>query len=749
MRKLATAAFAFAAGVFLAQYLLPYAWQLPLGLFCVALAMLAFLWKGNARRRILLVFCGAALALVYNSLYICFVQLPAEELAGSERKISMTVLEYAVSTEYGAKVTVRPEMDGLCGVKAVYYGDGNLMALEPGNVITDVVQLNSASRIRDDDITTFTSKGVFLLAYSRGEAVYSSGTSGSPRWLPQYSARLMRNRILQVFSGDTAAFLTAILTGDKSGISQEASAALSEAGLYHVLAVSGMHCAYLLGMVTFLAGSHRRRLQALIAIPLLVFYMLLAGGSPSVVRACIMLIFVLIAPLFRRESDMATSMSVALAVILLQNPFAAASLSLQLSFAAISGVIWAAPALQKLFGRRKMHGMAKSLFCSLTVSVGIAICTVPLTVYYFNQVSLIAPLSNLLCLWAAGFVFTLGLLAVLLSFVWMPLGMLLGIPVRMLIWYLLKMAGILASVPYHAVYFSNPYLKYWLFFAYGLYALCRLLKPQSARKYVIATGLCIVSLAVSVWAGTLRYARGELHITMLDVGQGASSVVSSGNTYGLIDCGSSNSWYHAGEIAAETLHSMGCRQLDYLMLTHYDSDHVSGVRDLMSRMSVKTILMPDSGDESGLRALVEELAEYYGSQIVYVTSKTEFPLGEAIITVCPPVGKEGDNQLGLTFLCSAGEYDFLVTGDMNVATEALLLEQYVFPDIEVLAVGHHGSSYSTSSALLTTLSPETALISVGDNSYGHPSNQTIRRLLIAGAEIFRTDLHGNIHITLN
>lgn len=105
--------------------------------------------------------------------------------------------------------------------------------------------------------------------------------------------------------------------------------------------------------------------------------------------------------------------------------------------------------------------------------------------------------------------------------------------------------------------------------------------------------------------------------------------------------------------------------------------------------------------------------------------------------------------MGLTYLCTAGDYDFLVTGDMNTAAEKLLLEKWQLPDIEVIAVGHHGAATSTSSELLKALRPETALISVGDNSYGHPSNQTLRRLLVSGAEIFRTDLQGDIHITVN
>ena len=91
----------------------------------------------------------------------------------------------------------------------------------------------------------------------------------------------------------------------------------------------------------------------------------------------------------------------------------------------------------------------------------------------------------------------------------------------------------------------------------------------------------------------------------------------------------------------------------------------------------------------------------------------------------------------------------LITGDMNAATERLLLERYDLPDTEVLAAGHHGSKYSTSNELLETLTPETAIISVGSNSYGHPADETLRRLSEHGAAVFRTDKQGTIHLTVN
>ena len=124
-------------------------------------------------------------------------------------------------------------------------------------------------------------------------------------------------------------------------------------------------------------------------------------------------------------------------------------------------------------------------------------------------------------------------------------------------------------------------------------------------------------------------------------------------------------------------------------------------------------------------------------------------VGGAVLSLYPPVGEGDLNEQGLTALCSAGDFDVLITGDMAGSTERKLVGQYDLPDIEVLMVGHHGSRYSSSQELLQAVRPETAIISVGDNSYGHPTQEAMDRLSQAGAEIYRTDRQGNILVTVH
>ena len=745
MRILATFTGAFALGIFLAQYLLPVEWLLPCGAAAFVLAFGRLFLRNDTGRRVLLVGVGLALAFGYDWLYIRQVQRPMEELAGTQREMTMTLCDYAISTGYGAKVTVR--LEDFPG-KAVYYGEEKLLELEPGQTVTDLVQLQSAARIRDDDVTSFTSKGVFLLAYRRGEASYGEGTSASPRWWPVRMGRAMQSRIAELFMGDEAGFLTAILTGDKSRLSDEGAAALSEAGLYHILAVSGMHCGFLLALVTYLTGKHRRRLTALCALPLLAFYAALTGGSPSVLRSCVMLAFLLAAPVCRRDSDGPTALLAALFLILLANPFAAASISLQLSFTAMAGILFLTPRLYRLLMHgRKGNRVTRFLAAGFSATMGALVFTVPLSGWYFGTLTLISPLSNLLCLWAASGVFVLGLVTVLLGFFCLPPAKLLAVVPALLTRYILLMAGLLAKIPYHAAYFANPYLKYWLAYAYILFLTAWLRRKAPRRKYALAAILTCLTLALTVKLGEWRYHAG-LDVKVLDVGQGQCVLLASGGDFTLVDCGSGNSWYGPGEIASQHLRAMGCRKLDRLVLTHYDSDHISGVRSLLARMDVDTLLVPELADD-GLGGEILELAREHGVTVETVESRTELPMGKAVLTVLPPVGEGEDNERGLSVLASAEDADILITGDMDAATERKFLEAYDLPDIEVLVAGHHGSKYSTSNDLLDALTPETACISVGSNSYGHPADETMRRLAEHGCAIYRTDMQGTIHVSLN
>lgn len=755
MRVLATIGFSFSAGVFLAALLPWNGWQLYAagGILLLALAWLFAARKQKYFRRGLLILLPLAVSLAYFAGYDHLVRQPIEDRCGAASDFAATVCDWPQATERGARVTV--ELEGYHRARAVLYGEAELLAARPGDTVTGTAQWQSAAHFDSDDVTHFNARGVYALLYGREDVRLSAGDGDALRWLPQRAGKAFREKVAAIWDDPrVSGFLTAELTGDKSAMDDGDYLAMQETGLAHLFAVSGLHCAFLVTLLALLI-SRRQRLLCAVTIPLLLFYMVMVGMSPSVVRACIMQIFLLIAPLFRRGSDPLTSLAAALLVILLCNPFAAASVSLQLSFSATLGMVLLSPRLYKLLtgcykGKcRPLRAALCFVAANLSATLSAVVFTAPLTAWYFRIFVLVAPLSSLLAVPAAGWSFMAAFVTVLLGFVWLPLASLLGWISWALVRYILWIANGMMSWRYHAVYFTNPYLIYWLLFLYAAFIGCAA-TPDGKRKYLLASALSVLTLTAAIWVNRQDYQYGVLTALTLDVGQGESVILTSGGETALVDCGSSNSYKDPGGLAADTLHSMGVRELSAVVVTHYHADHTNGLYEVLRRIPVQTIYLPDIEDEYGVRERLVSLAEEKGAQVTYVTKETADTLGDTVLTIYPPVQSGGDlNELGLTALASAGDFDLLITGDMSGSTEKKLVETYALPDIEVLVVSHHGSRYSSNIRFLKAVMPEAAVISVGDNNYGHPSEETLQRLLAVGADIWRTDQQGTIRITVN
>ena len=755
MRVLATVGFSFAAGLFLT--LLPWdGWQLyAAGALALASLLWALLGRGMPHlRRVLLVLLPLMVSLLYFSAYRALVRQPVQALCGGEHDFSAAVCDWPEATERGAKVTIR--LHGLLGAKAVYYGDDDLLSLRPGDALSGTAWWNDVAAIGDGDLRQFSSRGVYALLYDRDTLTVQPAPDMPLGYAPQYAAKALRDKLAQLWDDPSVlGFLTAELTGDKSLLPESDYVAMQETGLAHIFAVSGLHCAFLVTLLSLLIPPTHRRTLCAVASAVLVFYMLLTGLSPSVARACVMQLFLLSAPLFRRGSDPLTSLAAALTVILLVNPYAVGSVSLQLSFAATLGMVLLSGRLYKSFtgwyrGRNRAVRAALSFpAANLAATLGALVFTAPLTAYYFNILSLVAPLAGLLAVPAAGYAFMSAFVSALLGLVWTPLGHLAGYVPLLLVKYILWVAHLLLAVPYHAVYFTNVYLRVWLLYVYAAFLGCAV-TPDGKRKYALASALTVLTLAACLWLNSRWQQYGAFRAAVLDVGQGESVALCSGSEAALVDCGSSNSYVDAGSVAADALQSAGIRRLSAVIVTHYHADHTNGLTEVLTRLPVDTLYLPDIEDEYGVRDRLVSLAAHQGADVVFVTEPARIALGEAVLTVYPPLLTTGDlNEQGLTALATAGDFDLLITGDMAGQTEQLLAQTYPLPNVEVLVVSHHGSRYSSDESFLRAITPDNAVISVGDNRYGHPAEETLRRLQAVGATVWRTDQQGSIRIIID
>jgi len=599
----------------------------------------------------------------------------------------------------------------------------------------------------------YPAKGIRLTGSLPENAQLIPAEKVSLRNLPLIFSSKVRDVIKDLLDDESAGLVTALLTGDRALLQPTLREQLSITGIYHMVAVSGMHVAILIGIVQALCRK-RRMLTAAIGLPVLVFFTLMTGASAGTVRAALMLGIFLLAPLLRRENDSPTTLGFAALLILLINPYELAAVSFQLSFCATAGIQVLYERFLSLFVREKKRSNHKvletlksfwrTIASILSVTLSAQLATLPLNMWYFGQISIISPLTNLLTSFVVTVIFTLGLCAVLLGFVWTPLAVPFAFVVRQLVSYVYAVVRLLSKLPFAALYSLTPYAVIFLLF---LYLIVVLVFKQKERVRLVFPAACIgLVLSVCVVMAAMQLRLPAFSFTMIDVGQGQCLLAESDGQTLMIDCGGDSNAI-AARAAVAHLATMGTRKLDTLVLTHYDMDHAGGAAILLQLLDVGTVYAPDTWDDYGLRAEVEEVAERNGTKFVPVRDEMQLlTLGGGSACIYPPVAYTTDNETCLAVLCSFERYDILVTGDMNEASEQLLLMLYELPDLEVYVAGHHGSKHSTSELLLDVLRPELVLISVGENSYGHPADETISRILSSGAEVRRTDEEGSIII---
>ena len=755
MRKLAWATGGFSAAVFLACFLdreRLWLWAAVVGAVGLALALSL---RGDNRRRAILCASCVALGLLWTQAHYALFIEPTQALADQTRTVSMRVTDYPLRSGGYTLVSARLTEPGLPHAKvSLYVYDDSCSALEPGDEFVSEVRFRSAMLRYGEEIWNNAAKGVYLTGTLRDAPHVTGKWSLRFLYFPKTLAQGVKTLVKRDYPADVRALMLALLTGDKALLYEDTqlNVAMRDAGLMHIVAVSGMHVSFLVGFVQLLFWKKRR--AAAVCIPLLLLFMPMAGATPSVLRAGFMQILLLLAPLFGRENDSPTSLCLILALLLAVNPQSARSASLQLSFAAVAGILLFSQRIYAgLTARAKARGLLRRklpsavvrfLAGNLSVSLGALALTTPIAAFSMGCVSLVSPLTNLLCLWLVSICFPLGFLGCILGAAVPALGA--GVA-HLASWglrFIILVVEWLGSWRFAAVYTANPLIAAWLILVYIIIALCWFYRGKRGFRPLppIAAGLCLL-LAAALLTG-LKDSRSALRFTALDVGQGQCLVAQTGEGVLMIDCGGPTST-DAGTRAADYVESRFLKGVDVLLLTHLHSDHANGVEKLLWRVPVRTLLLPASADDGDDLLLgILEAAEARGTDVRVLSEDQALELGTLRAEIYAALGDGDDNERGLIVSGRCGDFDFLVTGDAGTKTEKALLRRTELPREELLVVGHHGSKNATSAALLRQTRPVNAVISVGANSYGHPTQETLDRLAASGAAVWRTDQCGNV-----
>jgi len=760
MRKLATAAATFALAVFISHYLVPPDYYIISAAACALLSLSAFLFKGDARTRVLLIFLSAAVGFSVSRLNYQQKTLPAREISGTEQTVTARVTDYPEIYEEYSTVTVRLTGDGVPHLVSEIYSFGDELAeLKPGDLISADVTLKTADERYGESFSGLNADNVYLLCYLNGELEVTGRGDFAFIYFPKTLAKSVNESVSRVFASDTTPLMTALLTGDTRLLYKDTVlyANMAEAGILHVVAVSGMNVAFLVGFIQLVV--RRKKLASLIAIPLIWVFVPFAGATPSVIRAAFMITTVLLAPIFQRESDGLTSLTAILALLLFVNPAACASVSLQLSFAAMLGMILVTPRIYKplnegLRAPKKTDGVLQKASNSLlrgvcaafAATVGALVFTTPVAVFYFGYVSLIGILVNVLVFWAVSASFILGYISCLVGFIWLPAGSALGALTSLLVRYIIVLVRAAAAVPFGAVYTKGNFFGYWLVLVYIIFTVTYLFRRKEGFRPVIPVCLAAVSLCCVILITGARAENDTGSFTAVDVGQGQSIILTDGEATAVIDCGGKGKNTNAGDTVAGLLLGNGRQTVDILLLTHFDDDHVNGVTRLMSRVNVARLVIPDGSYDKSEREKIVELAEKLGTKVYIIEDDTTFETGSLEIKAYKTFSQD---EPSLIYLTTIGDFDALISGDAGVSEEEEFLASHELPDAELFMAGHHGSKSSNSAELLNALKAEYAVVSCGYNTYGHPTKEALSRFAAAGMEIFRTDQEGSITFNIN
>jgi competence protein ComEC len=595
-------------------------------------------------------------------------------------------------------------------------------------------------------------RGEHVLLAAPLEALTVRGRRGGFAGLTDGLRRAARANLRRGVPPPVREVLQGMVLGDDEGIDPGLAESFRRSGLMHILAVSGENvvlvCA-LLGAL-FSALGLGRRWRLLILLPAVAVYVVLAGASPSIVRAGVAGGVMLLAGLVARPSDAPILLLVPAAVMLTINPNTLFDVSFQLSFAAVTGLMLLGSRLSRSF--RWLPG---SLAEQAGVTTSASLATAPVSLAAFGSVSLVAVPANLVGGFVLGPVMFLGMMSVAVGFAWPAASAALNVVAGTLIAFLVEVARLFAALPgasytWHGLTLSVVFCLMGVAASVAMPALAQR-RGVGVARYLASGGrggivLLVLSVPVALAllvAPAAPAGPATPTISFLDVGEGSATLIQApGAGTVLIDAGP--------EPLADCLWKHGVREIDLLALSHGHADHVGGLRDLIGSVPIARAVLPrPPTPDDTLDELARSLSAA-GTKVVRCEAPTTARCGRFTLRFLPTkatetTGNQGANDNALVVVVDSPAGSVLIPGD----AEASALAPLAIGPCAVVAAPHHGSDAGFSASLLDSLAPRLAVISVGvGNSYGHPTPETLALFAESGITCLRTDRDGEVDLAL-
>lgn len=602
------------------------------------------------------------------------------------------------------------------------------------------------------------------------------------------------SRTKKVLNEETASILLGLILGNKTDIDEQTQDDFRNASMSHILAISGMHVAYVLLGINFIFKKlFGKKNTEIISIFILIFYMFITSFSPSIVRAGIMGIILIFSKLIYRKNDIYNTISISLFLILIYNPFLIQNLGLQLSYGGVIGIVIfnrhilnilkninVKNKIYKYKIRPKIDRYIDKIKEIISVSISVQLFILPLIMLYLNTFSPYFLISNLILSFVIGPVVIWGFIFIILILVNISISKIFS-PLIQIGITILKLISNIGKLPFSKIYVATPtiflisiyYLfLFVLFLCYNIYSIKNPSKTQIRVKNLIAlmkinlrkngkkVRLIIIIIILSF--SVIYCIPKNLKIHFIDVGQGDSSlIITPQRKTILIDGGgSSNSDFDVGKSTLiPYILDRGFTKIDIVIISHFDQDHVGAILTLLQELRVGRVYISKQAENSEnyekfLNIISEKNIKVYE---VMAGNKIYIEKNLYLDILWPTENLISTNALNnnaMVFNLHYKKFSMLFTGDIEEASEKEILKLYSknkdLLKANILKVAHHGSKTSSTSEFINVVNPMIAVIGVGkNNKFGHPNENVLERLKQLGCKVFRTDLGGEISIEVN
>ena len=560
--------------------------------------------------------------------------------------------------------------------------------------------------------------------------------------------------ILKASSGLTKA----IITGDRGGILPKDESAFKSAGIYHIVAISGLHLNIFMCAIFFFISKLKMKRAKKAIISLIasgfvgLFVLIFTGFGVSVIRAFIMMIILGAAAVVPRDYNAKNALFVSGFVIVILMPYCAYSVAMWLSLLSTLGVLFGIDIISHFKSAYKLPLLTDNYVGNtIVISAMTTLTTLPITSIAFGYVPLYSWIANSAVLPVMGFFMALGIFfAFATSLLPGVVAQIFGYALSAMGKYVIKIAHIVESLPMSTINIY-PQALLWtgfllLFAVAGIYIV-----RKSSLKTLIVASLIFVIAGV----GFLVYNVSDegIEITFVDVGQGDCAIIQCDGSDFMIDCGSQNEQDYIASTVESVLRHKNIRKLDAVIVSHYHKDHVNGLCDIIEKGKVKNLLLPKNYDitEREARENYEKLLESCAKSATKITYVQK---GDSITTkngltmdIIYPANDVflGNNNMSMVTKVRYGDFSAMFYGDC----EEEALENCLVQDVEcnVIKIPHHGAQNALADVLAQKSGAEVAIASCSKyNIYGHPAPETVESFEKSGCKVYKTFESGAIKI---